>query len=195
MDQTPDAVGINQPVPLVHKDVWDHERGQMKEPIEAEPLTGKPVDASPAGNVMSIRDCPACGGIHSGLKITECNKPSVAGTHWYLCPTLGDPCFVTLAAAKAGEGLELDGKVCQMLARSQMAGQWIVAGAWMLPDGRFAYWRHSFKFPHFHFPELIKKFRENLEAEIGPLQPEKMAEAGPLPPLANVFGHGITPLD
>ena len=158
-----------------------------------EPLTGQPADTAPVGNIMSINDCPACGGKHTDLTIKESNHPGAAGTHWYLCPTLGDPCFVTLAAMDNGEVIELEGRVCQMLARSQMSGQWLIAGAFQKPDGRFEFWRHSFKFPHGHFPELIKMFRENLEAEIGPLQPEKMAEAGPLPSLLNVFGDGVMP--
>lgn len=169
-------------------------------PVEAwhqdEPLTGKPVDTAPAGNIMSINDCPACGGKHTDLIIKESNRPSAAGTHWYLCPTLGDPCFVTLAAVQTGEAIELDGPVCQALARAQMSGQWLVMVAHMQQDGSFRYNRMAFKFPHAKFEELIGHFSKDLGSEIGPLQPAKMAEAGPLPSLVNVFGDGAnTPLD
>lgn len=162
----------------------------MTADLQDAPLTGSPVDASLDGNVISINDCPACHSGHVGLKITEYNAPRGPFTHWYLCPSLGDPCNISLAAMKNGQGMELDSDVCQALAIAQQAGRWMVAIWWIHDNGEtLSMVRPTYKFPIVEFEHAVRLLREKCQQEIGPPQPDVMQAADHPQPLTKLFGE------
>jgi hypothetical protein len=159
------------------------------------PLTGAPVDASQAGNKMAINVCAACQGSHRDIDIHEFQTPQRPWTHWYTCPTLGDPCPVALAQMRNGEGMNLDGDVCQSLAAAQQSGQWLVAVFWIDEERRIQCRRSVNKLPLSDVPRIVQMFKDSCQEIIGgAAQPEQMAEAPKLSPIMSLYGDGHTPL-
>ena len=171
--------------------------GQVWPP--AEPLTGEPVVIE-SDQRLSIAECPACDGKHAGLEIHQFNRPSGPFTHWFTCPSQGDPVPLSLMMLKDGEGFELNTKVCQAVAAAQMSGRYLIAVFYINHDNNLLLERTTHKFPPADFFEskeskgVMGLLRESLEMEVGPQQPAKMKPAGKLSPLQSLLGAAVPSL-
>ncbi len=152
--------------------------GQVWPPVA--PLTGQPAHVEP-GQRLNIRQCPSCDGSHDDLQVREYSKPQGPFTHWFTCPNSKDPVSLSLLMLTSGEGMELNGAVCQALAEAQLAGRWMIAVFTITPDGKLLCRRSTAKFPTGDYDICMNLFRENLQQETGPAQPAKMADGRPNP--------------
>lgn len=151
--------------------------GQVYPP--SEPLTGQPAPLS--GQSVNIRQCPCCDGSHDGLDVREFAKSQGPFTHWFLCPTLGEPVSISLLMLSSGEGLELNGAVCQSIAKAQLSGRYLIAVFVISAEGKLELHRTSQKFPTGDFEECVNMLRKNLSSETGPAQPLQMQRGRPMP--------------
>ena len=161
------------------------------------PLTGQSADVRQQN--LSIRQCSACDGSHEEIKVTEYSRPAGPFTHWFMCPTTLDPVNLSLLALRSGEGLELNGALCQFLATAQIAGRYCVAVCWIDQDNKIQVAKSSWRFPtgdyfqtkdadgteHLGFLGSLKKL---LEQEVGQSQPAVMQPANVPKPLRTLMG-------
>jgi len=55
------------------------------------------------GLVFDVAECPVCGGEHSGITLNK-YKGKSCWSHWYDCPTIGDPVSVAISVDKGSYG-------------------------------------------------------------------------------------------
>jgi hypothetical protein len=164
-----------------------------------QPLTGEkaPIASIDRQN-LNVHQCAACDGQHENIEVHDYNRPQPPFTHWYMCPTLGDPVPIALAMLKEGQALELNGPICQALAEAQIAGRFMVA-VFMIKDGQLLLRRTTHKFPTAEYfeskesPGCLGTFKKNLEQETGAQQPAVMKEAASIKPLRELLGNGQLP--
>lgn len=171
--------------------VWPPSSGT----VQAGPLTGEP--AKLEGQQLDVHKCAACDGRHDAIQVQSFNRPVQPYTHWYQCPTLGDPVPISIAMLTAGDAIELDGPVCQALAEAQIAGRWLVAVFHIDVDGRLILRRSSQKFPTGDLLQsaehkgCIGLLKENFEQEVGTQQPQEMRTAATPRPLRSLMGAAV----
>lgn len=148
------------------------------------------------GTLVRIQECSACGASHESVALTEYQKKVGPFTHWYVCPTLGDPCQVALLSLSGENGIELSGPICQALIEAQLAGRYMVAVWFIDQEGKLRLKRKDNRFPHTDMlphgehPGALGMLKEQLEAECGQQQPQVMRTAETPKPLRNLLGAG-----
>lgn len=163
---------------------------------EHQVLTG---ECAKGGHTVSVHECQACDSHHDGVEIRQLQRQLGMFTHFYTCPTLGDPVYCCLAMLKGGSAIELNGPICNALAEAQLCGRFVVAVGYYDAQGGLRVFKSSHKFPvvdYFETPEhknFMGNLREIFEREVGQPVPQPMREA-PLPkPLVNLLGKGRVP--
>ena len=171
---------------------------QAAEPAPASPnvLTGEIASFGATG--LTVHKCAACDGKHEGIVMNEYTRPPAPFTHWYNCPTIGDPVPVALAMMHNGAGLELNGPVCQALAAAQVAGMFLAMVCYH-DDGKLRMHVTRNKFPTGDYFEtgdakgVLGTLKEMLEQEVGTLDQQAMRRAQTPKPIRELFGIDVTP--
>lgn len=166
------------------------------EPISSVPLTeiltGDPADVSIQN--LTVHKCAACDGKHEAIQMREFTRPPHPFTHFYLCPTLGDPVPVALAMMHAGTAMELRGPVCQGLAAAQVCGRFMAVIFWHDDENKLRMYFHEEKFPMGDYFEtadqkgVMGMLKQQLEANAGTLQQQAMRRAQTPKPLRDLLG-------
>lgn len=155
-------------------------------------LTGERASFGTEG--LTVHKCAACDGKHEGIVMSEYTRPPAPFTHWYDCPTLGDPVPVALAMMTNGGGMELNGPVCHALAAAQVAGRFMVMVCYH-EDGKLRMRVTTNKFPTGDYFEtadakgVLGTLKEMLEREVGTLQQQQMRQAVLPQPIRELFGN------
>lgn len=155
-------------------------------PGEQPTPTGKPLEVGEQR--LSVQHCEACDGRHEGLQVFSYVRPRTVHTHWYKCPTVGDPVPISLIGLSDGRGILIDSDVCRALVNAQLAGRWCVAFFIVTADGQLTAQHKTHRFPHGDFfgaggesKGCIKMLTELFEREVGPQQPAEMKTVEPAP--------------
>lgn len=141
-------------------------------------------DVDTAEMQLKIENCYSCNGPHEGLACHGYKTGHAPFTHWYTCPTTGDPCTLTLKHRK-NQNAELNRDVLGALTEAQQAGTFMVIICFV-EEGVMQYRRMTFAFPHNFFHNVATDVKVDLEKEIGP-PPAGDMEAGDPKPLTNLF--------
>ena len=140
----------------------------------------------PAGKVVDFEECGSCGKSHSISAINKYSTPQPPYTHWYICPTTGDPCGASIVSQN-GKEQTINASVLSRLATAHACENFLVAICWV-DNGKLKYTRQALSFPHRFFHDCAEHVRQDLESEVGPPQPaEPMAIAPALQPVVNPF--------
>jgi hypothetical protein len=137
---------------------------------------------------INVQNCGSCDQQHR-VMATEYMAGSTH-THWYLCPTTGDP--VPLRMEIEGERLHIvNTEFLGHMMTAEKAGSFMAALFWRdTEDGRVVIRSvvlpHNFPMPH----ESIRALREHLERDFGPEDTQRLPSAGPLPPVVQLFQKG-----
>lgn len=153
--------------------------------------------ANMAGTLVRIQECAACGASHADVALTEYNKKIGPFTHWYACPTLGDPCQLALLSLNGEDGIELSGPICAALTEAQFAGRYMVAIWFLDAEGKLRMHRICHRFPTIDMlgdgtnPGVLGMLKSDLERECGGAQqPAVMRPATAPKPLRDLLGAG-----
>lgn len=146
----------------------------------------KLVPADVTGQKLNIQNCFACDGSHQGVEIhtfaTAANQP---WTHWYQCPTCGDPVPLMLVQRKA-KLVEVDNAIIHQLVEAQESGRYMVAI--FRPGGQLQLARTTQNFPIDQFSDAVGELQRNLDREVGPPEQKPLERAAPAP-LVNLFNE------
>lgn len=156
-------------------------------------LSGKA--ASVAGQTFNVTRCAACDNRHDNMEMNDYARAPKPFTHWYKCPNTGDPVPVSLVMLKTGEGMELNGPVCQSLAAAQACGRFLVAIFWHNENGMLTMAFNEEKFPtgdYFETKEhkgVLGMLREQFERNVGTPEQREMQAAALPKPLRDLVGN------
>lgn len=98
--------------------------------------TTKPGDArnpldSPVSlgtTTVNIKECPVCKSKHEDIALTEFKTGGYGPfTHWYLCPSTGDPAMLSLISIGDGVGIDIDHNILSQVLTAQASGRYMVA--------------------------------------------------------------------
>ena len=175
--------------------VWPKAEEPATQEQLAQVLTGE--IAKLEGQNLTVQKCAACDGKHEAIQMREYARRPVPFTHYYLCPTLGDPVPVALAMMTNGGAMELSGTICQALAAAQVSGRFMVATFWLDDDRRLRMHLHEQKFPTGDYFEDVENgrkgvlglLREQFEKTTGTLQQQAMRRAATPKPIRELFGN------
>ena len=146
-----------------------------------------PVDT--AGNVLDVRHCPVCDAIHNGVPVHAFTKQTPPWTHWYACPTTGDPVPLTLVMMSTDRGIEINNVLIRALVRAQSTNAYMVA-VYRVEDGQIKLDRTTHNFPTGDFVNCVTLLRQDLDRETGPPQQSIPLQAAVNPnPVINLFGE------
>lgn len=147
----------------------------------------QPVDTR--GNVLDVRHCPVCDGIHNGVPVTAFAKQTPPWTHWFTCPTTGDPVPLTLVMMSADRGIEINNVLIRALVHAQSTNAYMVA-IFRVDDGQIKLDRTTHNFPTGDFVNCVTLLRQDLDRELGPPQQTIPLQPSVNPnPVINLFGE------
>ena len=142
---------------------------------------------------VDIVHCIACDAPHDDLEVHEFKSPSPPWTHWYTCPTVNDPCPLTLTlklkAATDETGIAVNNEIIQRLVAAQQCAGYMVAIFVPLDNGQVECWRQTNEYPIDRFKQTWETLRDALLPEIPAEEtPAPLKLAKPIAPLVNLFG-------
>jgi hypothetical protein len=136
---------------------------------------------------VRIPKCSACGQEHASVEVFTLTTPQLPFTHWYSCPTNGDPVPLALMTAQDQTTQAIHSQILQAVTRCLIAKRWLIAffrveggKVWCDPP-QYDGW------PDGDFGAAVKLLAETVE-KIKPQQTE-MPPAPPLLPRVNLFGE------
>lgn len=139
---------------------------------------------------IRIHKCPSCDGKHDQVDCHEYAVRRAAWTHWYTCPSTGDPVSV-LVEVEGGKLYEIDPAIIETLMQARKAGKFVVAVFRQEQAGENL-WnthcvQHPYDFPTDHFATCVNLLREAFDKVAGPppKADEPMRRATPKPTLWN----------
>jgi len=137
---------------------------------------------------LDVRHCPACDGMHHRLPVNPFRRETPPWTHWYACPTTGDPVPLTLVMMSPDRGIEINNVLIRSLVTAQATNAYMVA-VFRVQDGQIKLDRTTQNFPTGDFQNCVTLLRQDLDREIGPPQQTiPMAAAVNPTPAINLFG-------
>jgi len=180
----PPEMSRTEPVPKGENVIVEPQPGPIPDspPVEFEPMpTGE--------SKLSIRECAACGGQHADLEIHEYKHRTPVGTHWFICPTTGDPVGLTLVMMDGQNGLEVHERIVLSLIEAQKSDSYLSA-IFRIDEGLVKLTRTTHNFPTGDFSKCLGLLKDDLERELqnAPTPLEAMQEAKPIAPKVNLFG-------
>jgi len=142
--------------------------------------------------MLSIRiaKCPSCDGKHDKVECREFSVRRAAWTHWYTCPSTGDPVSV-LVEVEGGRLYEIDPTIIESLMQARKAGKFVVAVFRQEQAGENLWTTHCVQHPHDfptdHFAACVNLLREAFDKVAGPppKAEEPMKRGAPKPTLWN----------
>ena len=167
---------------------------EQDQPSPFQILTGEPLPEQQ----VSIHKCAACDNRHDVVELHEYGRIQPPFTHWYECPTLGDPVPVTIGMMGDGTGMELSGPTMQSLARAAKSGRWMAVVFYVedTDQGRMVKMEtHTQRFPRSDFFEdgdhkgCLGLLREWCERDAGVQAPQAMQPAKRPVPLRSLNGN------
>lgn len=135
--------------------------------------------------VVTVTECSSCGSRHDQMEIRRYTNPQPPFTHWFTCPTTGDPCQVSITSYQ-GQPVSVAGEVLEMLAQAAVSGRYIVAVG-RVEDGLIHSRRKSVNFPTGDNRIFIADLKKMLDAELDLPEEREMERANP-PARVNLFG-------
>jgi hypothetical protein len=123
---------------------------------------------------LQIVECYSCRQQHGAVELKAFAKPPEPWTHFYVCPTNGDPVPVALKM-RNGNAIEYLRKVVADLDTAQVRGRWLSAIFYIQEDGGVMLLHNQFDWPHKAFETAIDLFKQQAAKSGG------LPEAGPLP--------------
>lgn len=145
-----------------------------------------PIDTT--GQKLNVTNCPSCDAPHQDLEISSFNKHTPPWTHWFTCPSTGDPVPLTLVMVDPKSGIEVNNVIIRNLVHAQQRGAYMVS-IFRIEDGQVKLDRTTFNFPTGDFVNCISLLKADLEREIGPPQAVPLKDADDQAPLVNLFGN------
>jgi len=143
------------------------------------------VDAN--GNVvLDCHFCYACDAMHNALPLHAYKRSVPPWSHWYTCPTLGEPVSLTIVTDGKGN-VEIANSVLRSLADATRCGRYMVA-IWYLDGGKIMMTRTTCEYPQGEFAASVRLLDSDLAKEAGPALPTIMQPAGERRPTINLFG-------
>lgn len=118
--------------------------------------------------MYKIERCAACGEGHE-VEAKTVNARRALYTHWYECPTNGDP--VSFRISQAGENTRvIMDAIAKSLETADAADAFLVAVFHPFDSSqRVKLFRHTHNFPHHLFSKCVDTLRQNLDQEAGEL--------------------------
>lgn len=148
-----------------------------------------PTPMDTRGNVLDVRHCPVCDGMHNGLPVTAFAKQTPPWTHWFTCPTTGDPVPLTLVMMSPDRGIEINNVLIRALVHAQSTNAYMVA-IFRVEDGQIKLDRTTHNFPTGDFVNCVTLLRQDLDREMGPPQQTIPLQPAVNPnPVINLFGE------
>lgn len=136
---------------------------------------------------VRIPKCSACGQEHPDVEVGALATPQQPFTHWYQCPTNGDPVLLALLTVEDQAPEVIHAQILQAVTRCMLAKKYLIAffrveagQVWCDPpvyDG----------WPDGDFDAAIRLLADQFE-KLKP-QPSEMPKADPIMPRVNLWGN------
>lgn len=136
---------------------------------------------------VTVSQCPSCKSHHGTTPVTRYLEERHPWTHYFSCPTTGEPVNVSVVFDEHGKIINLNSDLMQWIVEASRDGVYL-ASIWHLKNGLPVMRRQTKQFPTAHFQECWRQLQDNLSTEIGPPPQQPMQRAPDPEPVANLFG-------
>lgn len=133
-----------------------------------------------AENVLSIMHCYSCKGPHEKIPVYPYMTPHPPYTHYYICPSTGDPTGLAIVPSKDGL-VEVNGEILALLSEAQQSDSFMIVVYWHA-EGRVQFRRQSHKFPTTELQTCKGMILEDFEKQVGPPAHTPLQEVEPPKP-------------
>lgn len=144
---------------------------------------------------IKILECHACGGLHNDVEIHEYNHPCGSFTHWYSCPTSGDPVSLTISSGTGLESVSIPPDLMRKVREASRVNRYLACIFWVdesLPkDDQLQHTQESNNFPTKDYLPCVRWLEQQLLQAGGPLDNNTLPEATERGPIVSLFGDRV----
>lgn len=129
-------------------------------------------------DTIQIVQCYSCGEQHGAVQLQPYVKPSPPWTHWFCCPTNGDPVPLTLIYQEnqPEQAVELNRRVVSDFAKAYGNGRWLAAIFFVDGDKVYSGINAS-EWPHKEYETALALLQQHAEKHGGLPKPEPLPRA------------------